>query len=40
MQNTELRKLIERITCELKLDTDKIDFDLLTAYISMRIHDS
>ena len=36
-QNAELRRLVERITVELKLDTEKIDLDLLTAYISMRL---
>lgn len=39
-QNLELRKLIERITAELNLDTDRIDFDLLTSYISMRMNEN
>ena len=38
--NQHLRNLIEQITKELNLKSDKIDLDSLTAYISMKIDES
>lgn len=39
-KNENLRNLIEHITKELNLQSDKIDLDSLTAYIAMRIDEN